>query len=390
MRRLFFLWVAILVSPLFAAGTHPVQAGGDPGGAPCVTPGESQAFPYTVETSSGLIECITVETVTATFSNTVPVSVDLHISGQRWQQMDRYQIQIEQWREGNDIYIAIYRALTQNNAPGTSLAAPYTTTVRLDDQFEPGSVQVHVNQYTVEIAVPNAPPPGVDMPPNEPYPPSDHFTRSYVSVDDVEVLPQSRRPILHVTGTEYACPAAPLQVDQRREDDWLFVEIYRLQDPSCLAQRSRFDEYVELEWDLYSGSYVVQVNDFITTLDLPVPHPRPEFTRVYATIEYAEVLASPTYPTNLTLHVTGTYSQSCQGTLQIDQILSGSWLTVEIYQVVNPAMMCPERLVRLDEYIPLKGYFNGWPITIQVNGYIVTYPYFPPPPVDPLPPIPYD
>ncbi len=61
---------------------------------------------------------------------------------------------------------------------------------------------------------------------------------------------------------------------------------------------------------------------------------------------------------------------------------------MEIYTLVNPAIMCPEMLIRLDEYIPLQGGFEYGTYIIQVNDY--TFRYSLPPVYDePLPPVPY-
>jgi hypothetical protein len=44
-------------------------------------------------------------------------------------------------------------------------------------------------------------------------------------------------------------------------------------------------------------------------------------------------------------------------------------------------MMCPEMLVRLDEYIPIRGGFENGTYIFQVNDYTLTYT---------IPPIMYD
>jgi hypothetical protein len=93
------------------------------------------------------------------------------------------------------------------------------------------------------------------------------------------------------------------------------------------------------------------------------------------------------YPSRLTLHVTGYYGAGCQGELHVNQWRSGNQVYVEIYQLVDPRVMCPEMLARLDEYIPLNGSFDYGTYVFSVNDYTFRYP-IPPRPVydgDPAP-----
>jgi inhibitor of cysteine peptidase len=228
--------------------------------------------------------------------------------------------------------------------------------------------------------------------------------RSEAVVQFVDVIVRETYPArltLHVTGYQPDGCALPLQIEQRREryGNRVFVDIYRLVDPAmtCPAVLFPLDEYIQLDGTFERGTYTIQVNDYVTQVSIPFPPPPPpppppDPYRSYAVVEYVEVLLGDKYmyPPGLTLHVTGYYSEGCQGQLQIEQYRQGYWVYVEIYQLVDPRVMCPEMLVRLDEYIPLDGVFEYGTYTIQVNDYTLQYTLPPVPIYDDLPPpVPY-
>jgi hypothetical protein len=200
---------------------------------------------------------------------------------------------------------------------------------------------------------------------------------------------------LHITGYYQDGCAAPTQIDQRRAGNWVYVEVYRVIDPDvrCRAARSPLDETIRLDGTFERGTYIIQVNDYVQETAIPFPPPPPppppEPIRSYAVIENVDVLIGKTfaYPSRLTLHVTGYYSAGCQGQLQIDQWRSRNRISVEIYRLVDPRIMCPDIVTRLDEYIPLNGTFDYGTYTFSVNDYTFRY-TIPPGPVydgDPVP-----
>jgi hypothetical protein len=385
MRTLFLLFTLVFssfwgASPDRDALLMPSNA---TGGESCIQDTFEGAFPHVLDDGRQSIECITIENVTATFSNSSPVQVELRVSGQSWKEMDDwgYQIQINQWRDGNELFVSIYREVVPVSQTTPNL---YEETVPLRDRLAAGTYTVHVNDYTFEIAVPDAPPPGSDAPP--PYDghhgPGGRLERHYAVVQNVDVNIRPSVPArvaLHVTGYFDDGCAAPLQIDQRREGRWVFVEIYRLVDPGirCRMVPTPLDEYIRLDGSFERGTYIIQVNDYVQEVSIPYPPPPPPppDERSYAVIENVEVLLTETfaYPPGLMLHVTGYYSQGCQGALHIDQRRQGNWVYVEIYQLVNPMIMCPEMMARLDEYIRLDGGFEYGTYSIQVNDYQFWY-----------------
>jgi hypothetical protein len=120
----------------------------------CITDEPVGSVPTFYEVGRDFIECVVVENVTATFTNTVPVQVDLNVSGQKWSEMDRYgyEFQVEQWRENGEIFVTIYRRIV----PVSNATPPVTDTIRSKGVLA-GSYTVHVNNFTVEIAIPTPP-----------------------------------------------------------------------------------------------------------------------------------------------------------------------------------------------------------------------------------------
>ena len=55
----------------------------------------------------------------------------------------------------------------------------------------------------------------------------------------------------------------------------------------------------------------------------------------------------------------------------MDQWRAGDQITVDIYQMVNPMIMCPERRMRYDEVILLEGSFRSGQYVIHVNDYVL-------------------
>ena len=384
-----FVLITLIVSSLFGAlPQQPAQTATSGDGcirAPFDAPG-----PHLLSDEDPPIECITIDGVTATFSNTAPVRVDLKVSGQSWQRADA--IRIDQWRDGSEIFVVIY-----GRASSASRAAPnpYDETIPLDGAFEAGTYTVHVNDYQLEIAIPDAPPPGSDAQPPDDFPAQGE--RHYVVIQNADVIVRDTYPArvaLHITGYYPDACVAPTQIDQRRAGNWVYVEIYRVIDPRvrCREMRTPLDETIRLDGTFERGTYIIQVNDYVQETGIPYPPPPPpppEPIRSYAVIENVDVLIGETfaYPSRLTLHVSGYYGAGCQGRLQIDQWRSGNWVYVEIYQLVDPRIMCPEMLARLDEYIPLNGSFDDGTYAFSVNDYTFRY-AIPPRPVydgDPAP-----
>lgn len=392
------LVLVILISSWFVA---PAEAWNAPvtdlGADACIREMFEGPFPHLLGDNRVSIECIAIDDVTAAFSNSSPVEVDLKVTGRSWEEMDRYgyDILIEQWRDGKEVFVSIYREIIP-----VSKAVPnlYEETIPLQGRFEAGTYTIHVNDYELEIVIPDAVPPGSDAPPlDDDDFPSGKLERHYAVIEDVDVIIRDRYPALvtlRVSGYHLDnCPAT-LQIDQRREGRWVFVEIYRLVDPvlRCPMRHTPLEEYIRLDGSFERGTYIIQVNDHVQEVSIPYPPPPPPpDERRYPVIENVEVLVHETYsyPVRLTLHVTGYHTDGCRSPLQIEQRRERDWVMVEIYRLVDPMIMCPEILVRLDEYIPLEGSFKYGTYVIQVNNYIFTY-TIPPVPIydDGRPPTP--
>ena len=140
MRTLFMLVTVAAVSVLGVApnaDAAPAAQSDSPTAEPCITGAPPDGAPWVFEAESGYAECIRVEEVTATFSNTYPVQITLGVSGQ---QEDEFgpPIHVEQWREGDKLFVAIFRP---NVRPYRSVPAPYEQVIPLDGSFEAGTTR---------------------------------------------------------------------------------------------------------------------------------------------------------------------------------------------------------------------------------------------------------
>lgn len=95
--------------------------------------------------------------------------------------------------------------------------------------------------------------------------------------------------------------------------------------------------------------------------------------RQYHTIDNVEVRVLESFPMQLQLHVTGSKPTGCEGlTDHVEQTRDGSTVTVEIFQKITPAMVCPMILLPYEATIMLEGTFEPGTYTINVNDFTTT------------------
>ena len=97
----------------------------------------------------------------------------------------------------------------------------------------------------------------------------------------------------------------------------------------------------------------------------------PSGSEVLTVIETVDALILESAPPQINLHVTGYQPDGCTFPVQVEQSVEGSTITVRIFRVLPPDIMCTMQLVTYDDTIPL-GSFDSGEYTIDVNGMVIT------------------
>lgn len=97
--------------------------------------------------------------------------------------------------------------------------------------------------------------------------------KNYTVIEDVDVLILESYPMqlhLQVVGYQPDGCELPVIVEQRREGNEVFVEIYREQSAAmtCPAMIIPYEAKIPLEGGFESGTYTIHVNDFVKTLTI--------------------------------------------------------------------------------------------------------------------------
>ncbi len=170
-------------------------------------------------------------------------------------------------RDGDRIDVRIYRFISPM-ADCPAVIAPETQIVNLG-VLTAGAYTVRANDFTTAIsiggaALPTATPAGL---------PGESIERRPVKVENVGVMVLESYPMgLHLVVSGYqddAC-ATEVFVEQRREDNTVFVDIYRLHNSlmMCPFARQPYQDTIVLEGGFISGDYIIRVNDYVVELTL--------------------------------------------------------------------------------------------------------------------------
>jgi len=98
---------------------------------------------------------------------------------------------------------------------------------------------------------------------------------------------------------------------------------------------------------------------------------QPSGSEVLTVIERVEPIILESYPYQIQLRVTGYQPDGCTFPVQVEQARDDSTVTVKIFRVLPPDILCTMQLVPYDETISLEGGFESGTYTIDVNGTIV-------------------
>ena len=97
--------------------------------------------------------------------------------------------------------------------------------------------------------------------------------RSLTVIENVEVIVLESYPMqihLQVAGYQPDGCDAPVQVEQRRDDNHVYVEIYRSLDPNvmCPMNIAQYSKNIPLEGGFESGAYIIDVNGYVVEITL--------------------------------------------------------------------------------------------------------------------------
>jgi hypothetical protein len=93
--------------------------------------------------------------------------------------------------------------------------------------------------------------------------------------------------------------------------------------------------------------------------------------RSYTLIENVDAAVLESFPVQIQLNIVGAQPDGCDLPVIIEQRREENVVTVEIYRLGDPAMMCAAVLIPYRERIMLDGGFEFGTYTIIVNDYIL-------------------
>jgi inhibitor of cysteine peptidase len=137
--------IIILILTLLLAFFAPVETSSTPPDPIISTPeppltGEETFRSYTM-----------IDSVDALLLESFPVQISLQVSGHNPDGCD-YPVKVEQRREGNEVFVEIYRELPLAvMCPAVLLE--YSGNIHLEGGFEPGTYIIHVNDQVIEVTV---------------------------------------------------------------------------------------------------------------------------------------------------------------------------------------------------------------------------------------------
>lgn len=137
--------IIILILTLLLAFFVPVEPSSTP-------PDPITATPIPPQTGEDTFRSYTViESVDALLLESFPVQINLQVSGYQPDGCD-YPVKVEQRREGNEVFVEIYRELPLAVACPAVLRE-YRETIHLEGGFQPGAYTIHVNDQVIEVTI---------------------------------------------------------------------------------------------------------------------------------------------------------------------------------------------------------------------------------------------
>jgi hypothetical protein len=209
--------------------------------------------------------------------------------------------------------------------------------------------------------------------------------RQPIFVERVNVIPGAREGqfSLEVLGTYASGCEGEDFVRQTVDEDArrIVVDIFRIVPPhdACPAILLMFEGMIPLENE-FSGIYEIVVGDFAITYDFDreeildsniIVEPQgAQPGRIMTIVENVDALIMESFPPQVNLVVSGYHPDGCRAPVEVEITESGNQITVEIFRLIPPDVMCPMQIVPYEETISL-GAFDPGEYMINVNDFTV-------------------
>jgi hypothetical protein len=196
-----------------------------------------------------------------------------------------------------------------------------------------------------------------------------------VTITNLTAAVEDDALLISITGETDGCDV-PVIVRQNVEDGAVNLRVYRIL-PLAMTCPMILVEYTDeisipLEGD-ESGVWVISANDREIGYDFDrgTEIAEADLTRIDATIESVQVNVLESMPPQVTITVAGYHPDGCVAPAQVRQQFDPetNTVTVRIYRVLPPDVMCPAVIENFTLTIPLDlDVVTGATYTINVNG----------------------
>lgn len=116
-----------------------------------VTPTTATPSPEPPSEEATIHSLTVIEHVDALLLESFPVQINLVVTGYQSDGCD-YPVQVAQRREGNEVFVEIFRDLPLA-VICPAVLREYNATIHLDGGFTPGTYTIHVNDQVIEVTI---------------------------------------------------------------------------------------------------------------------------------------------------------------------------------------------------------------------------------------------
>lgn len=199
--------------------------------------------------------------------------------------------------------------------------------------------------------------------------------RLATQIDNVVARVSRDQVTLSISGSYATGCQFPTRIRQAAGDR-LRLEMYDvLPDDdmlACPAILRLFTEEVTLTGVFAPGTYAFSVNGFegtfvVLTGEASMPG---DSAAVAHTITDVQVLIAESFPVQVLLQITGYQPDGCTFPVQVDHVVEGRTVTVDIYRIMPLAVMCPAVIINYDQTLNL-GSLPAGRYTFIVNEVVV-------------------
>ncbi len=192
-----------------------------------------------------------------------------------------------------------------------------------------------------------------------------------VTIDSVEILDTANNAIVVITGADCGFDITESLI-MREYVTLMSLVAYPRQNDSC-NEDSVYEQTVTVDQlPILINGIGYDENGIIEPIARSQSTNQAgegNFMTVETVIESVEVIVLESFPMQLQLVVVGYQPDGCDLPVQVEQVVRGDTVTLQIYRDVPTDVMCPMVLNPYEETIIIDGTFEGGTITIEVNGF---------------------